>query len=344
VSSTSPAENLAQADVPSAEQVRRRRLVAAGAQDLRTAVVRREAVTPTGQSSDATTRIIDTHAKDIDRDTRKVINSVREGVGKGYYAHRATKAEPTESRLDIRVEVAALLRVEGVVAGIEAAATSFVQDQLSKFAVEIKNTTGATRDAYRKVQEQTAAPEAVTIELRANERTATKNGAGEDLPTFDGHIYADSGGRFPAALNTWEAEVITREIARPSFVAWYRNPAQGPYPTPFGSRTAMTPACGPASKSTSSSCPARTTTRWPPRSSTHMATTLPTPRASSGPWPTSRRPMVTEFIRVVSIAKGSDGSLRVLDLLEPQIRQAVRQFDGAKVTALYDSDASEPYH
>jgi hypothetical protein len=50
------------------------------------------------------------------------------------------------------------------------------------------------------------------------------------------------------------------------------------------------------------------------------------------------------FIRVVSIAKGSDGSLRVLDLLEPQIRQAVRQFDGAKVTALYDSDASEPYH
>jgi hypothetical protein len=57
---------------------------------------------PTGQSSDATTRIIDTHAKDIDRDTRKIINSVREGVGKGYYTHRATKAKPTENRLDIR--------------------------------------------------------------------------------------------------------------------------------------------------------------------------------------------------------------------------------------------------
>ncbi|MCA1702056.1 MAG: hypothetical protein LC808_01805 [Actinobacteria bacterium] len=38
------------------------------------------------------------------------------------------------------------------------AATSFVQEQLAKFAAEIKNTTGATRDAYRKVQEQTAAP------------------------------------------------------------------------------------------------------------------------------------------------------------------------------------------
>ncbi len=101
MSSTSPAENLAQADVPSAEQVRRRRLVAAGAQDLRNAVVRREAVTPTGQSSDATTRIIDTHAKDIDRDTRKVINSVREGVGKGYYAHRARSGSAERFRAGI---------------------------------------------------------------------------------------------------------------------------------------------------------------------------------------------------------------------------------------------------
>jgi hypothetical protein len=70
--------------------------------------------------------------------------------------------------------------------------TSLVQDQLSKFAVEIKNTTGATRDAYRKVQEQTVAPDAGTIELRVNEKAATKDGAGADLPTFDGHLHADS--------------------------------------------------------------------------------------------------------------------------------------------------------
>jgi type III restriction enzyme len=49
------------------------------------------------------------------------------------------------------------------------------------------------------------------------------------------------------------------------------------------------------------------------------------------------------FIRVVSIAKGSDGTLRVLDLLEPHVRQAVRDFDGAKVSALYDSAAAVPY-
>jgi hypothetical protein len=109
--------------------------VSAGADDLRTAIVRREAVSPTGQTSGSTSRIIETHAKDIDRYTRRIINSVREGVGKGFYAYRAAKADPSESRLDIRVEVAALLRVDGAVASIEAAATSFVQEQLSKFAV-----------------------------------------------------------------------------------------------------------------------------------------------------------------------------------------------------------------
>jgi len=107
-----------------------------------------------------------------------------------------------------------------VVDGVEASATDFVKGHLATFAAEIKNTTGATRDAYRKVQEQTAAPEAVTIELRANEKAATKDGAGDDLPTFERHLYADADGCYPANLNDWETKVITTEASRPSFVAW----------------------------------------------------------------------------------------------------------------------------
>src|SRR5207253_5435106 len=63
-----------------------------------------------------------------------------------------------------------------------------------------------------------------TVELRSNEKSATKNANGENLPTFQGHIYADGDGQFPVQLNDWEREVIETEIARPSFVAWYRNP------------------------------------------------------------------------------------------------------------------------
>lgn len=316
--------------------------VSAGAEDLRTAIVRREAVTPTGQSSGATSRLIETHAKDIDRDTRRIINSVREGVGKGYYAYRAAKADPGESRLDIRVDVAALLRVDGVVASIEAAATSFVQEQLSKFAVEIKNTTGATRDAYRKVQEQTAAPEAVVIELRSNEKAATKNGAGDNLPTFKGHIYSTAAGKFPADFNDWETEVVMREIARPSFVAWYRNPSRA---MPNALRIAYRDDAG---SWTSLQVDFLVLSR---RDDGTLAVSIVDPHGDHLADAKGKLRALADFvethgdrfIRVVSIAKGTDGSLRTLDLLEPEVRKAVREFDGAKVSALYDSAAAAPY-
>lgn len=74
---------------------------------------------------------------------------MKDGVGKSYYAHRVSESDPEANKLDIRIQVAALLRVDGVTEEIEASATKFVQEQLTKFKVEIKNTTGATRDAQR---------------------------------------------------------------------------------------------------------------------------------------------------------------------------------------------------
>jgi type III restriction enzyme len=199
-------------------------VVAANVSDIKTVKVDTLKVTTTGQDMGANSRLIETHAKDIDRDTRKIIKSVKEGVGTAYYAHRIGRSDPAVNKLDIRVEVAALLRVDGVISEIEATANRFVREQLTTFAVEIKNTTGATRDAYRKVQEQTSAPEAITVELRANEKAPTRNGDGEALRTFEGHIYSDAAGEFPAQFNDWEEAVVTTEIARRSFVAWYRNP------------------------------------------------------------------------------------------------------------------------
>jgi len=49
------------------------------------------------------------------------------------------------------------------------------------------------------------------------------------------------------------------------------------------------------------------------------------------------------FVRVESVAKTSDGALRVLDLTEPTVRAAVLAFEGGKVTALYESDVARPY-
>jgi hypothetical protein len=56
--------------------------VAAEVDDLRTVEVRTLRVTITGEDAGASSRQLETHAKDIDRDTRKIINAVKEGVGK----------------------------------------------------------------------------------------------------------------------------------------------------------------------------------------------------------------------------------------------------------------------
>jgi hypothetical protein len=48
-------------------------------------------------------------------------------------------------------------------------------------------------------------------------------------------------------------------------------------------------------------------------------------------------------VRIDSVAKVDDGSLRVLDLTDPDVRDEVRPFEGGKMTALYQSEHSRPY-
>ncbi len=280
--------------------------------------------------------------KDIDRDTRRIINGLKEGVGKAYYSHRIQQAAPSASKLDIRTEVAALLQVDGVVAEIEATATKFVHQQLASFDVEIKNTTGATRDAYRKVQEQTTVPEAITIELRTNEKAATKTGNGLDLPRYAGHIYSDSNGKFPAQLNNWEQSVITTEIARPSFVAWYRNPQRA---TPNSLRIAYQDE---AKKWCSLQIDFLIVSR---RDDGVLASSIIDPHGDHLADAKAKLRALVEFadkygerfLRIQSVAEAADGSLRCLDLLDANVRKVVGSFEGGKVSALFESEYAMPY-
>jgi hypothetical protein len=304
-------------------------------------LVRREGVTPTGQSGDATVRILDTHVKDIDRDARKAIYGVREGVGQDYYAHRASKVDPAQ-RFDTRIEVAALLRVDGVVGNVEDAATDFVKEHLTKFSVAIKHTTGATRDAYRKVQEQTTTPDAVTIELRDNEKTATLDGDGQPLPQLSGHLYADAAGLYPVDLNAWETEVVTAEIARPNFIAWYRNPARAlsnalriAYKDDAGKWASLQVDFLVIARKDDGALSASIIDPH----GDHLADA----RAKLRSLASFAAEYGQHFVRIESVARSTSGVLRVLDLLDSDVRSVVEQFEGGKVSALYDSDHARDF-
>lgn len=316
--------------------------VEANVVDLLHATVTRSKVTMIGDDIGGApeVRVLATHARDVARDTQRLIDSIKEGVGKAWFAHRL-EAEPSADRGAVRVRCAALLRVDGVRAAIDDAATAWVQGQLDRFRVEIANATGAARDAYTRVREQTSSPEVVTVQLRTNERAATKDRDGEDLPRYTGHLFADADGRFPFDATSWERAVVETEVARPGFVAWYRNPGSA---TPASLRIAyqdgdsgwrsLQPDFLLVSRRSDGTLGASIIDPH----GDHLADALGKLLALA--WFAEHHG--DRFVRIESIAKVGE-SLRVLDLKEPNVRQAVRDYTDPKVSALYVSDHAHPY-
>jgi hypothetical protein len=312
-------------------------------EDLLAMTLRRTRLTTVGEDigPGPEIRTIATHAADVARDAQRIINAMPEGAGKGWFAHRVGE-EPSGDRAAIRVRCAAVLRLDGVRARLEDVATAWVKDQLHKHRVAIKNTTGATRDSYTRVMEQTNSPEAVTVQLRFNERAPTKNREGEDLPTYPSHLFADAEGMFPVDLNDWERRVIEAEVAREEFVAWYRNPGTA---TPASLRIAYQ---NDAEEWVSLQADFIVVSR---RSDGSLGASIIDPHGDHLADARAKLHALADFaerydggfVRIESVAKVDDGSLRVLDLTDPDVRAEVRVFKGGKVTALYQSERSRPY-
>ena len=317
--------------------------VEASISDLLSTAVARTRITTVGEDlgTGPEVELIATHARDVARDAQRLVDGVKEGAGKAWFAHRLA-AEPGADRDAVRVRCAALLRVGAIAPALDAAATEWVKERLDQFRVPILNTVGATRDAYTRVQEQTTSPEAVTVQLRANERAATKDAKGDDLPRVAGHVFSDAGGTFPVDLNDWERAVVDGELARDGFVAWYRNPGSA---TPASLRIAyqndedawasLQPDFIVVSRRSDGSLGASIVDPH----GDHLADARAKLRALAA----FAAQFGDRFVRIESIAKVDDGTLRVLDLGDPVVRSDVLAFHGAKVTALYQSARSRPY-
>ena len=309
--------------------------------DLETAEIRRARVSVVGEELGRTKRQVATHVADIERDARQIVNRIKEGVGKDYFAHMVGK-HPDEDPLDLRVRAAALLMIDGVNDEIEAEATKWVQARLAKFATAIKNTVGAERDAYRRVQEQTSSPERVTVDLRDNLSTSTKDRNGEDLPVYERHLYSDESGLFPADLNAWERTVIEREIKERTLVAWYRNPSRASpaalriaFQTDAGNWASLQPDFVVVSRRSDYSLGASIIDPH----SDHLADA----RAKLNALVDYAEQFGDEYVRIESLAKNSDGALVALDLHSPTVREAIRNFKGGKISAIYDSEIAQPH-
>lgn len=292
----------------------------------------------------AAPRAIATAARDIDRDTRRILASVKEGVAKDYLKHVVDCAGPGSDILGERTKVAVLIRVPGVIESIQAAADEWVREQLGRFRVQIKHTTGAAKEAFLRVQGQTITPEPVSIELPTTQRAPTRASNAESapaLPTFTRHLFADRDGKFPAKLNAWETSVLEVELGRPEFAAWYRNPSRATvsahrigYETSDGDWASLQ-----VDFLVISNLPDNTlgVSLIDPHGD-HLADALPKLRGLAA----FARAHGDQFVRIESIAE-IEGVLRVLDLQRDDVRVAIESFAGSQATPLYESSAAANY-
>ncbi len=147
---------------------------------------------------------------------------------------------------------------------------------------------------------------------------------------------------FPAELNELERRVVQTELVRPGLVAWYRNPGSA---TPASLRIAYQHEDGEwASLQPDFIIVSR-------RSDGTLGASIVDPhgdyladaRAKLHALAMFAARFSDQFVRVESVAKVEDGTLRVLDLADAAARTAVLAFQGAKLTALYESEDSRPY-
>ena len=249
----------------------------------------------------------------------------REGVGKAWFAHRARRAgADRRSRCASGSAARRRCGVDGVRAKVDAAATEWVQEQLDRFRVEILNTTGRhARRLSRACASRRRHPEAVTVELRANERAATK----DRERRRSARATRVTSSPTPTASSRSTSTTGSAGSSRPSS----RGPASSPGTATRAARRRR--RCG---------SPTRTTrSEWASlqpdfivvsrRDDGSLAASIVDPhgdyladaRAKLRALADFAERFGDRFVRIESVAKADDGSLRVLDLGDPAVRAAV---------------------
>ena len=164
--------------------------------------------------------------------TRRLLSSaVANAYLKRLYAS-ALETDPDADLSAIQAQVAALSRVEvdgepAIVRAVEDAADKQTRAWLDQHRDEIALLSEARRDVYDDIRRQAREPEIVPTELPVALRVEGVDDTGQPLPMARKHVLSDAHGDMPLdpKLNDWERAVIQRETKRKSMVAWYRNPS-----------------------------------------------------------------------------------------------------------------------
>ena len=276
----------------------------------------------------------------VEADFQAACRALTADIARMYADHLASEDEDDDGLFDAHVKVVALARVYGVSDELDREADKLSKRWFDKYRVAIKGLTDERRAVYDEIKGMS--PEAQVIEIkRPRVRTEeTESADGNYLETRVGHLMSDGDGNFPiVSLNQWEIEVLDKEMGRSGFQAWYRNP-----PRPSGDALAI--AYQNAQGHWCRMCPDFLFFHG---DSENMKVSIVDPHGQHFADALPKLRGLAEFAakhgesfhRIESVARIQEGTLRVLDLTIPSIREAITEAEDTE--ALYLGDLANDY-
>ena len=269
------------------------------------------------------------------RDARKVLTPE---LAKRFVDHLA--GDNDDALFDAEVKTAALARIEEVPSEVDRVADRLAGQWFTEFRKAIKNLGDARRSVYDGIKGMAREPQLIDIQRPRTRTEETEDENGNPLPTRVRHLMSDPGGKFPiGSLNDWEIGVLDAEMKDSDFLAWYRNPSRP-------SEDALAIAWQDGQSQWRRMCPdfiffhgagddVRASIVDP--HGHHLADALHKLRGLAA----FAAEFGDSFHRIEAIARMEDGTLRVLDLLDQSVRNAVESATDAK--ALYSGKAATDY-
>ena len=276
----------------------------------------------------------------VEADFRAAGRTFTADLARMYAEHLVTGDEDDDGLFDAHVKVAALAQVGGVSDELDREADELGHRWFGKYRVAIKELTDERRAVYDEIKGMSPDPQVIEIKRPRVRTEETADANGNKLETRTGHLMSDTERNFPiGSLNQWEIKVLDKEMGRSRFQAWYRNP-------PRPSSDALAIAYRNAQGHWRRMCPdflffhgdrenMRVSIVDP--HGHHLADALPKLRGLAEFAATYGE----SFHRIESVVQMKDGTLRVLDLTDTDIRNAITEADDTE--ALYLGGWADDY-
>jgi type III restriction enzyme len=166
---------------------------------------------------------------------RRAARTLGSDITRTYAEHLADQHEDPDSvddaLLDAHATVAALGLIPEIKNYLDAEATKLSNEWFDAYRVDIRGLSDERQETYRQIKEMSSDPQEIDLarptSWMVHSKARSADGTETDLPTYKNHLLCNSEGLFPMDVgSSWENDVLSREMGRAAFRAWYRNPGR----------------------------------------------------------------------------------------------------------------------